>query len=188
MNENNGQYMAELGQNRRAVVNNWNLLGKKLVCVKSKVIDLRHSDKVAANNPRRLVKPFIQYYLEYCDVISCRLATLPGGRQVVIINEGKNDENTFPIASEKQPFPRVTIDDVVEGIKLWEANKEDKKAIRWYDDLESVTKIVETINAEEKAQIEALVEEAMEWAELLRKLNGLHKTTLESYMQELGNG
>lgn len=166
----------------RAVIETWNLIGKKLFTVKSEPADLAWNDKIKNNSPLRLVKPIMKYMIESIEIISVGLVVAPDNSTLLI------ELNNDPILQFKltpAKFCEVTMDKIKEAIQFNE-KKEVGRTPCFFRDANTLTEQVNRLNALEASKCDEVAEEMLSMSKMLVDLNKLQADASERYYEELG--
>ena len=166
----------------RATIETWGILGKKLFTVKCEPADLQYNDKIKNNNPLRLVKPIMKYFIESIEIISTRLIVAPDNSTLLI--ELNNDPSLqFKLVPAK--FCEVTMDKIKEAIQFNEKKEVGRTPI-FFRDCNTLTDQVNRLNALEAQKCDDVAEEMLSLSKMLNDLNKLQADANERYYEELG--
>lgn len=182
MNEQN-VISPELIAKNRAVLETWNLIGKKIFTVRREPADLMFNDRKRDNDPTLTVKPIMKYMIDGINITGSRAVMLPDKTSLVIELNG-NPRLQFKLGPAK--FREVTMESITEAVEKSEKNSELGREPILFNDLISLTEQVNKLNALEKAKAEAIAEDMLNQAKLLSDLNDMHMTECDKYYTELG--
>ena len=166
----------------RAVLETWNLIGKKIFTVKSEPVDLMYNDKVKENDPTRTVKPIMKYMIESTEIIGAQVVLAPDGVTPFIELNG-DASLQFKLAPAE--FKNVTMESVTEAIATSADSSRSREPIL-FSDLLKLTEQVNRLNAMEKAKLERIVEDAINQSQFLADLNKTQTIECDKYYDELG--
>lgn len=164
----------------RAILETWNLIGKKIFMIKGEPVDLMWNDKVRDNDPTRTVKPIMKYFIESIEIFGASITVLPDGVTPIIELNG-NSSLQFKVAPAK--FKEVQMDTVVEALN---ANKDEGREPVLFTDCLKLTEQCNKLNAIEKAKLEKIAEEALAGCGILDDINKLQVSECDKYYSELG--
>ena len=172
---------ALLGRHR-AVLEGWNILGKKLFTVKAVPADIKYADKVKENSPLRLVKPIMKYMIESIDIAAVDVVVAPDNSTLLI---QLNNDPTLQFKLIPASFSEVTMDKIKEAIEF-----NDKKEIGrnpcFFRDCNALTEQINRLNSLEASKADEVAEEMLAISQLLSDLNKLHTDSCDRYYEELG--
>lgn len=183
MNEMNAVINPELIGKNRAILESWNLIGKKIFVVRREPADLMFNDRKRDGDPTLTMKPIMKYIIEGTNIFGVRLVPLPD-KTTLVIELNNNPTLQFKIGPAK--FREVTMETITEAVENNEKNSSLGREPILFDDLISLTEQVNKLNALEKAKAEAIAEDMLNQAKLLSDLNDIHLTECDKYYTELG--
>lgn len=163
----------------RAIIDTWNLMGKKMFTVKTEPVDLKWNDKVRENE-FRTSKAIMKYMIEGFDVYAVELVELPDHSAVVI---QLNHDVSLQFKLAPAQFREVTMEAIAESIE-----KKDpavRQPILFRDGVK-LADVVRRLNLMEMQKCDDLAEELLNTSKFLSMLNKEQDDSMEQYYQELG--
>lgn len=172
---------ALLGRHR-AVLETWNLMGKKLFTVKAVPADISYNDKIRDNSPLRLVKPIMKYMIESTEIVSTAVVVAPDNSTLLI--EINNDPSLqFKLVPAN--FSEVSMDKIREAIEFNEKREPGRNPC-FFRDCAALTDQVTKLNALEAAKCDEVAENMLAMSKLLNDLNKVQVDACDRYFEELG--
>lgn len=166
----------------RAVIETWNLMGKKLFTPRCEPADLNWNEKIKNNSPTRLVKPIMKYMVESIEIFSTSLVVAPDNSTLLI--ELNNDPALqFKLVPAK--FCEVSMEKIKEAIQMNE-KKEAGRTPMFFRDCNQLTEQINRLNALEASKCSEVAEEMLSLAKMLDELNAIQKDANDRYYEELG--
>lgn len=166
----------------RAVIETWNLMGKKLFTPKCEPADLNWNDKIKNNSPTRLVKPIMKYIVESIEIFSTGLVVAPDNSTLLI---ELNNDPTLQFKLVPAKFCEVSMEKIKEAIQMNE-KQEAGRTPMFFRDCNQLTEQVNRLNALEASKCSEVAEEMLSMAKMLNELNNIQKDANDRYYEELG--
>lgn len=172
---------ALLGRHR-AVLETWNILGKKLFTVKAEPADKTYNDKIRDNNFIRPVKPIMMYIIESIEITSVNVVVAPDNATMLIQLNG-DPSLQFKLTPAK--FCEVTMDKIKEAIQFND-KKEVGRSPLFFRDCNKLTEQVIQLNKLEAQKADELAEQMLAQSKMLEDLNKMQTDANDRYYEELG--
>ena len=166
----------------RAVLETWNVLGKKLFTVRAEPADKTFNDKIRDGNPLRTVKPIMMYVIESIEITAVNVVTAPDNATVLI---QLNNDPTLQFKLTPAKFCEVTMDKIKEAIQMNE-KKEVGRSPLFFRDCNKLTDQVNRLNALEAQKADEIAEQMLATSKMLADLNKLQADANDRYYEELG--
>jgi len=150
------------------------LLGMDLLTVKVENVDLKYNEKKEADpNGLRLNKPLKKYIIEAITVNSVKADTDAEGQAIVIFND--KPEMQFLVAKGIEKPSNDTVKDAV--------NAAVNGNTRFFSsvDYPILFSLVDALNAKNQNEANAIAEELIQQAALLKNLRGIQKDSYDRY-------
>lgn len=162
----------------RAVLNTWNLIGKKLFFVRSEVADLKYNDKVREGK-LRTSRPIMKYFIEDIEIHHIGVEPLPNNSGAVI-QLNNNPKYQFTLGPAK--FCDVTLELVTKAI---DSQKDGMREPIFFSDGIKLAEQVEKLNKLEIDAADEMANELLNISTMLKSVNKTMKDGIDQYYYEL---
>lgn len=162
----------------RAELSTWNLQGKTICTVAVSNMDLLHNDKVKGDK-LRLTVPLKKYEVLTEDIFATEVIPMKDGSDPMI-QLNRNPDLIFKMGPCEFVIP--TLQTVMDAID----QRESGSKIKFFQNLEELTKIVCALNREEKSKADTLIEELVGFSTAYEDLNKVFETKSRDYYKSLG--
>lgn len=172
---------ALLGRHR-AILDTWNILGKKLFTVKAEPADKAYNDKIRDNNNVRPVKPIMMYIIESIEITSVNVVVAPDNATMLI---QLNNDPSLQFKLTPAKFCDVSMDKIKEAIQFND-KKEVGRSPLFFRDCNKLTEQVIQLNKLEAQKADELAEQMLAQSKMLEELNKMQTDANDRYYEELG--